>query len=511
MGHKAGKTYIKKEKKWSIIITLITLVVAGLVVAVIELLPNNVSELGYTEQNGLGRAFMYPFVFTDGHEQLYVMNDKKEVVAVDNNISEALHDSYYGKVYYVRNTMLYEYSIKTNDRVALCDNVEKFSILGNRRGIVYTDTANKLMMYLFKGKETVKLSESEQETAPKYAVSNEGVVYNDGNVLKYCDFFGKIKIITENLNESKRFYVSSDSDNICFYEDNCLVVCSVTGKVIKKIENGQMIVSQEETSLIYPTTKELEENDGVPFRYFLSDISQVEAEANNSGRGEYKAGALKYLSGNSLKEIASDIYKVICYSEEDNFLLYTVLNGDKMDVYMTYKGGKPHKQISCDVDSDFIFDNRTYFLYYKDSKNMLWRYDIYDVHCKIVKIAENVGNIYSYHNKPYIAYTDIEQEYVYLVLEDKIERTDANYDIRLYGRNHESYMLCRYNPNGLMTLDYVFEDRLTRIANNVDANIYFDKDMEYAIYNEEQKMYLWHNGEIELIGEYEAVKAVDII
>ena len=109
MGHKAGKTYIKKEKKWSIIITLITLVVAGLVIAVIELLPNNVSELGYTEQNDLGRAFMYPFVFTDGHEQLYVMNDKKEVVAVDNNISEALHDSYYGKVYYVRNTMLYEY------------------------------------------------------------------------------------------------------------------------------------------------------------------------------------------------------------------------------------------------------------------------------------------------------------------------------------------------------------------------------------------------------------------
>ena len=70
MGRKAGKTYIKKEKKWSIIITLITLVIAGLVVAVIELLPNNVSELGYTEQNGLGRAFMYPFVFTDGHEQL---------------------------------------------------------------------------------------------------------------------------------------------------------------------------------------------------------------------------------------------------------------------------------------------------------------------------------------------------------------------------------------------------------------------------------------------------------
>ena len=62
-----------------------------------------------------------------------------------------------------------------------------------------------------------------------------------------------------------------------------------------------------------------------------------------------------------------------------------------------------------------------------------------------------------------------------------------------------------------MTLDYVFEDRLTRIANNVGLNIYFDRDLEYAIYNEDNKMYLWNSGEIICIGDYEAVKAVDII
>ena len=53
MTRKIGKTYIKKEKKLSFLITLITLVVVGMVIAVIELLPGDVPELGYSEQNGL--------------------------------------------------------------------------------------------------------------------------------------------------------------------------------------------------------------------------------------------------------------------------------------------------------------------------------------------------------------------------------------------------------------------------------------------------------------------------
>ena len=53
MGRKVGKTYIKKEKKWGILITFITLVIVGIVIAVIELLPSDVAELGHSEQNGL--------------------------------------------------------------------------------------------------------------------------------------------------------------------------------------------------------------------------------------------------------------------------------------------------------------------------------------------------------------------------------------------------------------------------------------------------------------------------
>ena len=218
MTRKIGKTYIKKEKKLSFLITLITLVVVGMVIAVIELLPGDVPELGYSEQNGLGRSFMYPFVFTDGHDQLFIMKEDNSVVTVDNNVSYSLHDSAYEKVYYIRNTMIYEYSIKTNDRVALCDNAKEFSLLGNRRGIVYTDTSNRLLLYLFKGEENVLLSTEGNTELPYYVVSDEGVVFADGQTLKYCDYFGESKVITENLNTLKKFYISSDNEYICYYE-----------------------------------------------------------------------------------------------------------------------------------------------------------------------------------------------------------------------------------------------------------------------------------------------------
>lgn len=508
MSHKIGKTYIKKGKKISFVIMLIALVIAGVIITVIELLPSSVPELGYSEQNGLGRSFMYPFVFTDNQAQLFALKDNNAVVTVDNNVSRSLHDSAHEIIYYTRENKLYEYSLKTNDRVLLFENAVEFSLLGNRRGIVYTDTTNRLLLYLFKGKENIVLLE-ESLQVPNYAVSDEGVAFADGEKLKYCDFLGKISVLTQKLNASKKFYISYDNEHICYSEGNNLLLCKISGKKIKTMENAQLIVSQDSTSLLYPSTNELNGNDGIEFKYFLSNIEQVESSQNNSGK--YSTGVLKYFDGDEIQEIARNIYKVIYYSQEDDFLLYTVLNADKMDVYMTTKGSEPEKQINCDIESSFLFDNKSKYLYFKDAKATLWRYDIYDVDCKKVKIAEDVGNVYDYYGKPFVAYTDKEQQFVYLVLKDQIVRMEANLDVRLYGRNHDVYLLCRQNSNGLMTLDYVFEDRLTRIANNVGSNIFFDKDLGYVIYNENQKMYLWHNGNIVDIGEYEAVKAVDII
>lgn len=96
-----GKKYIKKEKKWNVIITLLTIVIVMVVIAVIELLPSRVPELGYSDMNGVGRSFLYPFVFFDAKNNLYLMQEDQSVTVIDDNVSAPLHDSANGKIYYL--------------------------------------------------------------------------------------------------------------------------------------------------------------------------------------------------------------------------------------------------------------------------------------------------------------------------------------------------------------------------------------------------------------------------
>ena len=506
-----GKKYIKKEKKWNVIITLLTIVIVMVVIAVIELLPSRVPELGYSDMNGVGRSFLYPFVFFDAKNNLYLMQEDQSVTVIDDNVSAPLHDSANGKLYYLKSNVLYEYSLKSNSRIILNENVAGYSLMGNRRAIVCKNLSNEILLYMFKGNQTKLLSETASVSSQTmYVVSSEGVLFADGNRLIYSDYTGQTHTIAENLNISKKFYISEDGSKICYYENDVMYIASTDGEIIQKIVNGQPVLFQKAPILIMPSTGEQNSNGGIPFRYFLSDISLVYHPENNNS-SEYTAGSLQYFHGDELKEVATNIYKVIYYSQEDDFLLYSVRNGDRMDIYMTSKGKKPVRQINCGINDKFVFDDRTNYLYYQDEDKTLYRYDIYDVKLKVIKIAENTGNIYDYYNKPFIAYDDAQRNETYLLLKNKIEKIDSNMEKRLYGRNNEIYLLCRQNIDGLITLDYVAEDKLTRISNNIGTNLFFDRDMEYILYNENEKLYVWHNGQISCVGEYQNIKAVDII
>ena len=106
MRRNIGKTYIKKEKKWNLIITLITIAVVAVVIAVIELLPGSAPELGYSDMNGVGRSFMYPFVFLDSNSNLYLMKEDCTVTAIDDAVAAPVHDSVNDQIYYLRNNIL---------------------------------------------------------------------------------------------------------------------------------------------------------------------------------------------------------------------------------------------------------------------------------------------------------------------------------------------------------------------------------------------------------------------
>lgn len=88
--------------------------------------------------------------------------------------------------------------------------------MGNRRAIVCTNTSNQIQLYLFKGDQTRLLSETRdgEPSASAYAVSSEGVLLADGGKLIYSDYTGQMRTISENLNSSRKFYLSKDGGKI---------------------------------------------------------------------------------------------------------------------------------------------------------------------------------------------------------------------------------------------------------------------------------------------------------
>lgn len=514
MRRSVGKTYIKKERKWNIICTLAVLCIMAVVIAILELLPGGSPELGYSDMNGIGRSFMYPFVFTNAGNDLYILKDDMSVTAIDDGVSLPLHDPVNDEVYYVKNSVLYEYSVKANNRVVLNENTVEYSLLGNRRAIVCSGESGELTLYMFKGNQTKLLAAPASEDgsqSPVYAVSDEGVLYSSGNSLMYSDYLGRITIITDELNTSRKFYISDDGELICYYVNDVMYISELDGSVKHSASNVQPILYHRPPVFVMPTTHESESGDGIPFRYFLRDISTVSAQASPASANNYTVGTLQYFTGTTLKTVAENVYRVIYYSKDDDFLLYSVLDGEEMDIYMTTDGKKPVKQIRCGSTDNFIFDDRTNYLYYQNPDGELYRYDIYDVKCKTVKVAGGTGNVFDYYNRPFIAYEDAKRDEIYLVLKDKIERMDLNTEMRLYGRSNDVYLLCRQNADGNMTMDHVSENKLTRIANNADTSVFFDRDIESVIYSENGVLYVWRGGQTSKIGEYSNIKAADIV
>lgn len=502
---KPGKTYIKKERTYSFLVTIISLLIVGVIIATISLLPGRSSQLGYSEQNGVGRSFMYPFVYTDVNNSLYILDDENIVRMIDNDTSKAVHDSTNRLVYYVKNGELYEYDIETNERIFLCNNVEEFSLFGNRRCITIRDLSNRIKLYMFQEKNTKLLCDGKNEYYG-YAVGDEGVVYINGTKLQYCDFNGNVNTISNNVNVSKPFYISN-RELICYHENDNMIISTKRGRILQKSKNSEPILFNDSTMIVQPVTNESDGKHEVPFRYFLTDITDISKSGEDM---QYNVGNLKYFNGKNFKNIDEKVYQVIHYSEEDNFVIYSKLNGEHINIYMSEKGKKVQKQITCQKNSKFLFDNRSNYLYV-NTNGVLSRYNIYDVNYEIIKIAENVENMYDYKNKPFVAYTDEKQMYYYLVTNDKVEKIKMNQDLRLYGKSYDSYFLGSLKGNGLMTLDYVEDGRMTRIADNVGSNVFFDKNLEFIIYNCNEGMYLWSHKESIFIGKYDGVKAVNII
>ena len=324
MADETIKTYVTRDRKRNAVIAFCIVLTVFILISVIELLPGNIPDLSQADDTGVGRAFIFPFVFTDSNNNLFVISEKKEVLPVDDTVSNVIHDITTGKVFYLRENILYEYDIQKNIRKKLIDDCLFYRLLDDRSVLFTVSSDMTAGIYKFKRSATVDIGRGVSNLISDnlYCLGEKGFLFasnldsaNGQLDLVYSDLNGKTKKIASGIDAGKNFYLSNDNKYICYKQDNVLKITDKNGKIIASEHGAQIIKSSENTVITEPNTEKILLNQSVPFKYFLSDLK------TDSG---VTSATLKYFNGEELKTIANRISDIIFYSEKDYMIFYTV-------------------------------------------------------------------------------------------------------------------------------------------------------------------------------------------
>lgn len=514
MFQKKERSFVSKDAKKHIIILGIVLFAAIILIAIISLLPNRMPQLGNTDRNGVARNFLFPFVFTTEDGRLYVADSDRTVTEIDDTVTKASHDTAKGKIYYLRENSLYEYDMKSNTRVMLTENVTRYSLLEDRSAILCIEREGALKLYRHKAGAAVTLTEESLVNnvgAVNVVMGKEHILFLDhmdqetSTADLICsDANGKTKVIAENINAAKGFYIGADDKFICYYTAEDLVIAEIDGTPVKQLSAAQLVRQQQQPTLYAASTEIVITSDHVPLRYFLCNI--------NSDATRTVSASMVYFNDAKLIDIADSVKQVIYYSGEDNYVIYSTETEKGTAVFMSSRGEPGRKILDCGADTKFIFDQELNYLYYQNASGLLCRVNVYDVNLKQEMVAEGTGNLYHYPNKPIIMYEDTERIYAYYVLKNNtIERSSSETEKRLYGRDDDIYLLCRTHSSNKLSLDIVKENAMTRISGDVEQSVFFDKNMESVLYTSGGILYVWQNGAVSELGTFTGVKAAALI
>ncbi|MBE7066452.1 MAG: hypothetical protein E7385_02755 [Ruminococcaceae bacterium] len=499
------ETYITRDKKRNAIIAFCIVLSVFIIIAILELLPGNAPDLSQEDEIGVSRRILFPFVFTDESKNLFLINDKYEILPIDDTVSQNVHDISAGKVYYLRSNALYEYNIKKNTRKVLVNNCIYFRLMEERSVLLVVDAQNMVKLYQFKGNKIITLS---NKSVPNllsdelYCVGENGVVFADnadpetGKIdLLFSNNDGKVKKIATAVDPGKNFYLSNNDKFICFKKDGALKIVDTKGKQVVSVEGAQIVKPSINPVLTEPSTETFILNQTIPITYLLSDVTT----SDNTTTAK-----LLYFNGEKLKNVAEKVSNIIYYSAEDDMILYTVQNEESSVIYMSTNGSKPQKQITCDKNATFMYQETLGLLYFKNEDDTLNRYKVLDISLKVSKISDNTGFLYGYHNKKIMAYqkNDGSHNAYILLKKGNIEKIDMENEIRLYGLDDDAYLLCRKYSEDKLSLDLVINDEATRLCTSISNGVYFDSNMEYVLYSSEGNLYIWNNGSVVDLGSF---------
>lgn len=513
MAEKKIKTYITRDKKRNAIIAFCVVFVVFVVISILELMPGNVTDMTQDDDMGVSRVQMFPFIFTDSNSDLYIINESYDVTPVDDSVGQAVHDTTNGLVYYLRENQLFEYDITANSRRMLVDNCAFFNLFEDKSVIFTVDLNNDAYLYMYKGDKHIKISENTVSNIlidNLYCIGENGVLFADNSKedtgkmdLLYSDKNANVTKVAQDIDPGKSFYIDSEGDYICYKKDGELVFANIKGKIVSRKQGAQLVKNSSASYITEPIANKIPCNQSVPFKYILTDIVTNEQETTAS---------LMYFDDGNIKQIADNISNVIYYSQNDDMILYTVKSEYSSTIYMSSSGKKPQKQITCDRDATFLYQESLGLLYFRNEDATLNRYKVLDVSLKISKISDNTGFLYSYYNKKIMGYqkNDGSQDAYLLFKKGDIEKIDMSNEIRLYGLADDEYLLCRKYAENKLSLDLVIENRTTRICQNIANEVFFDANIEYIIYSSNNTVFVWHDGESKAIGRYTGIDSVDI-
>jgi len=502
--------FVTKNNKKNLILMLIILVIACVLLAVISLIPGKFKDKWLNTDNGTARSTMFPFVYTSDNA-LYVLNENLENTAVDDSVSSCIHDVNFNNVYYLRENKLFEYDIDTNKRINLSDGVVTFRLFADRTSILCTNNVNDIYLYLYKDKGSVKLNKNSLQNLNNesiFKVGNEYFLFLDNYdfdkntaSLMRSDLAGSLKCLATDIDASKAFYISDDDSFVSYYKGENLMIADIDGKVAGTYKNAKPIVQNTQPFLTEPCTKVNYYSDGVAFMYFLTDISE-----NGS------SGDLVYFTDDGSEIVDSGIRSVVHFCDEDKLILYTKDESNGfVSLYKSQKGGIPSKIITCSSNNSFFFNESSTFLYIQSAEGFLRRINVYDKGYKVTDVSEGTGVLFDYAGKSFVGYHNLDADTQYLILDtNTIEKFSMN-EIRYYGKYTNKYLLCREYSQGKFTLDYTVDGYSTRIASDIDNNIYFDKEFDYVIFSKDGKMYVWSDGITTELSNCSNVNAVTII
>ncbi|MBE7065584.1 MAG: hypothetical protein E7384_07245 [Ruminococcaceae bacterium] len=508
----AKKSYyfVKKNSKKNLILMLVILVVSCVILAVVSLIPSRLKDTWLNTDNGTARSVMYPFVYT-ADNSLYVLDENQNSTVVDDTVTSCIHDVKFNHIYYLRDGKLYEYDIDTNRRIALSDGVAKFKLFRERTSILCTNNANDLYLYSYKNKGSLKLNKTSLQnlgTDTFYKLGNEYFLFLDNYnfekntaTLVCSDLKGNLKKIADSIDASKAFHISDNDEFISYYKENKMYVTEVNGKVVKIFDNAKVVVQNILPVITEPCTKTEFYSDSVSFMYLMTDISS-----------DGSSGTLTYFTKKETKVVDKNVRSIIHFSDNEKFILYTKdePNGF-VSLYKCQKSGKPSKIITCMGNSTFFFNESSTFLYIQSAEGFLRRVNVFDKGYKVTDVSEGSGVLFDYAGKSFVGYHNLDGDFQYLILDtNSIEKFSVN-EIRYYGKLTNRYLLTRENGQGKFSLDYSVDGRLTRIADGIDKNIYFDKEFNNIIYSKEGKMFVWSDGNVSEVAQNTNINAVTVI